>query len=60
MYEPIRFCPVADPFGTNILIISPLSEGAGYEKIIKLGENLIIIQNTSIKGLILRSRSQHG
>jgi hypothetical protein len=29
MYEPIRFCPVVDPFGTNILIISPLPEGAG-------------------------------
>jgi hypothetical protein len=24
MYEPVRFCPVQDPFGTNILIISPL------------------------------------
>ncbi|MCB8953671.1 MAG: hypothetical protein H6650_16825 [Ardenticatenales bacterium] len=24
MYEPIRACPVTDPFGTNILIISPL------------------------------------
>jgi hypothetical protein len=24
MYELIRFCPVQDPFGTNILIISPL------------------------------------
>jgi hypothetical protein len=24
MYRPIRFCPVADPFGTHILIISPL------------------------------------
>jgi len=25
MYEPVRFCPVQDPFGTNILIFSPLS-----------------------------------
>lgn len=25
MYEPIRMCPVQDPFGTNILIICPLS-----------------------------------
>ena len=24
MYEPVRFCSVRDPFGTNILIISPL------------------------------------
>lgn len=24
MYEPVRFCPVQDPFGTAILIISPL------------------------------------
>lgn len=24
MYRTIRFCPVVDPFGTNILIISPL------------------------------------
>jgi hypothetical protein len=24
MYEPVRFCPVRDPFGTNILIICPL------------------------------------
>jgi hypothetical protein len=24
MYEPIRMCPVRDPFGTNILIISSL------------------------------------
>jgi hypothetical protein len=24
MYEPIRSCPVRDPFGTEILIISPL------------------------------------
>ena len=25
MYEPIRFCPVRDPFGTELLIISPLN-----------------------------------
>ena len=25
MYEPVRYCPVRDPFGTNILIICPLS-----------------------------------
>ena len=24
MYEPIRYCPVQDPFGTQILIICPL------------------------------------
>jgi hypothetical protein len=24
MYEPIRFCAVRDPFGTDIVIISPL------------------------------------
>lgn len=24
MYRHVRFCPVVDPFGTNILIISPL------------------------------------
>jgi len=24
MYEPIRYCPVCDPFGTDLLIISPL------------------------------------
>lgn len=24
MYEPVHFCPVRDPFGTNILIIYPL------------------------------------
>jgi len=27
MYEPIRSCPVIDPFGTEILIISPLIGG---------------------------------
>lgn len=27
MYEPIRSCPVRDPFGTEILIISPLVGG---------------------------------
>jgi hypothetical protein len=26
MYRSIRFCPVVDPFGTNLLIISPLPE----------------------------------
>ena len=26
MYEPIRSCPVRDPFGTNILIISSLED----------------------------------
>lgn len=26
MYKPIRSCPVADPFGTEILVIAPLSE----------------------------------
>ena len=29
MYEPVRSCPVVDPFGTNILIICPLLKGAG-------------------------------
>jgi hypothetical protein len=24
MYEPVRYCPVRDPFGTDLLIISPL------------------------------------
>jgi hypothetical protein len=24
MYRPIRMCPVVDPFGTDILVISPL------------------------------------
>jgi hypothetical protein len=27
MYEPVRYCPVTDPFGTNILIVSPLVRG---------------------------------
>lgn len=27
MYEPIRYCPVRDPFGTAILIVSPTSGG---------------------------------
>ena len=27
MYVPIRSCPVRDPFGTEILIISPLAGG---------------------------------
>ena len=26
MYEPVRFCSVQDPFGTHILIISPLNQ----------------------------------
>lgn len=26
MYEPIRSCPVRDPFGTELLIISPLDD----------------------------------
>jgi hypothetical protein len=25
MYEPVRYCPVRDPFGTDLLIISPRS-----------------------------------
>jgi len=25
MYEPIRYCPVADPFGTELLIYAPLA-----------------------------------
>ena len=25
MYEPVRFCPVRDPFGTDLLVISPSS-----------------------------------
>jgi hypothetical protein len=25
MYEPVRYCPARDPFGTNILIICPLA-----------------------------------
>jgi catechol 2,3-dioxygenase-like lactoylglutathione lyase family enzyme len=28
MYEPVRFCPLQDPFGTDILIICPLLEGS--------------------------------
>jgi len=24
MYEPIRYCPVKDPFGTEIIVVSPL------------------------------------
>ena len=31
MYKPVRFCPVVDPFGTKILIISPLPEGSEIE-----------------------------
>ncbi|NOH03092.1 MAG: hypothetical protein HND47_14600 [Chloroflexi bacterium] len=26
MYEPLRFCPVTDPFGTSILIVGRLPE----------------------------------
>jgi hypothetical protein len=26
MYEPLRYCPVRDPFGTNILIVSRLED----------------------------------
>jgi catechol 2,3-dioxygenase-like lactoylglutathione lyase family enzyme len=26
MYEPVRYCSVRDPFGTNILIICPLKQ----------------------------------
>jgi hypothetical protein len=26
MYEPLRYCPVEDPFGTSILILSQLPE----------------------------------
>lgn len=26
MYEPVRYCPVTDPFGTDLLIISPLTK----------------------------------
>ena len=29
MYEPIRSCPVRDPFGTDLLIISKLDAGHG-------------------------------
>lgn len=25
MYQPVRFCPVSDPFGTEILIVRPLT-----------------------------------
>jgi hypothetical protein len=25
MYEPIRYCPVRDPFGTELLVISPVA-----------------------------------
>jgi len=27
MYEPIRYCPVTDPFGTDLLIYAPLGSG---------------------------------
>lgn len=26
MYVPIRYCPVTDPFGTEIIVISPLKQ----------------------------------
>ncbi len=29
MYEPVRFCPVTDPFGTNLLIYAPLGDQSG-------------------------------
>lgn len=29
MYEPIRYCPVTDPFGTELLIYAPLPPGSG-------------------------------
>ncbi len=29
MYEPVRFCPVVDPFGTELLVISLLTHEAG-------------------------------
>jgi hypothetical protein len=29
MYEPVRDCPVRDPFGTNVIIICPLQQQAG-------------------------------
>lgn len=29
MYRPVRSCPVVDPFGLEIMIISPLTEGEG-------------------------------
>ena len=25
MYEPVRYCPVRDPFGTDLLVVSPKS-----------------------------------
>jgi len=25
MYEPVRYCPVRDPFGTDLLVVSPMS-----------------------------------
>jgi hypothetical protein len=28
MYEPIRYCPVKDPFGTHILVLCPLRSPA--------------------------------
>ncbi len=29
MYEPVRYCPVRDPFGTSILIVCPYHRNAG-------------------------------
>ncbi|MFH2072009.1 MAG: hypothetical protein ABIJ75_04065 [Actinomycetota bacterium] len=29
MYEPVRFCPVTDPFGTSLLIYAPLGDQSG-------------------------------
>lgn len=28
MYEPVRYCPVRDPFGTAILLVAPLEHDA--------------------------------
>jgi hypothetical protein len=27
MYRPVRYCPVTDPFGLMVMIISPLTDG---------------------------------
>jgi hypothetical protein len=32
MYEPVRFCSVKDPLGTDLLIISPLRDDGGDVK----------------------------
>ena len=29
MYEQVRFCPVTDPFGTEIIIVAPLPSSEG-------------------------------